>query len=251
MRAASVGFHCPDDVEEGARTVRAPRTRVGALIRESPPVATGTLIVLNIAAYLVTGFQAPGTLHNPVVSRLFIDWQLLPQDVHSGRYYELLTSGFLHLSLLHIGANMLTLAIIGPFLEAQLGWARFLAVYTISLVGGSAAVYAFGFFLTPTAGASGAIFGLFGVALALMRKLGIDRQWLAATLVLNFVVTFSVPDISRWGHIGGFVSGLLCGVALGGLPRVSERVPTRTQLVGLAGVLALVIAVVAIRTATW
>jgi membrane associated rhomboid family serine protease len=251
MRPASVGFHCPDDVERGARTVRAPRSTVGARLLQSPPYVTITLGVLNVAAYLATGLQAPGTLRDPTGSKLFLDWQLFPPKVHDGAYYQLITSGFLHLSPLHIAANMLALAFVGPFLEMQLGRWRFLSVYLLGTLGGSAAVYAFGFSLAATAGASGAVFGLLGVALVLARKIGLDLQWLIGTLVLNFVITFSVPGISEWGHLGGFVAGVLAGVALGGLPWSSARVSTRVQVAGLAGVLALVLIVVGVRTATW
>lgn len=252
MRPASVGFHCPDDVQQAAKTVRAPRTGVGAMLRTAPPYVTLSLIALNVAAYLATGLQSPGTLRNPVNSALFIKWQLQPYIVHRDHdFYQLLTSGFLHLSLLHIVVNMVSLAIIGPFLESQLGHWRFTAVYLISLLGGSAAVYAFGFYLTPTAGASGAIFGLFGVGLVLVRKVGLDLQWLVGTLFLNFVITFSVSNISRWGHIGGFVTGLLVGLAIGGLPQSRRVIATRAQISGLAAVLALVVVVVLLRTATW
>lgn len=252
MRPASVGFHCPDDVQQGARTVRAPRSTIGAMLRSSPPYMTVTLIALNVAAYLATGLQSPATLRDPTSSSLFIKWQLEPYIVHRDHdYYQLLTSGFLHLTVLHIAVNMLSLGIIGPFLETQLGRWRFTAAYLISLLGGSAAVYAFGFDLQPTAGASGAIFGLFGVGLVLVRKIGLDLQWLVATLVLNFVITFSVADISRWGHIGGFVTGLLVGLAIGGLPQSRRRIPIRMQVGGLSAVLALVVVVVAVRTATW
>jgi membrane associated rhomboid family serine protease len=251
MRPASVGFHCPDDVEAGARTVRAPRTTVGARIMQSPPYVTITLIALCIAGYLVTGLQKPGTLRDPTGSELFVKWQLFPPKVHDGAYYQLLTSGFLHLSPLHIAANMLSLALVGPFLERQLGRWRFLAVYLLSLLGGGAAVYAFGFKLTATAGASGAIFGLLGIALVLVRKIGLDLQWLVGTLVLNFVITLSVPGISKWGHVGGFITGLLAGLAIGGLPSSRARVPARMQVAGLGGVLALILILVGIRTATW
>ncbi|HEV7206008.1 MAG TPA: rhomboid family intramembrane serine protease [Jatrophihabitans sp.] len=251
MRPASVGFHCPDDVQQGARSIRAPRTAVGAKLLASPPYVTITLAVLNVAAYLCTALQAHGSLRDPTGSQLFLDWNLNPFSVHSGRYYQLLTSAFLHLSLLHIGANMLALALIGPALERLLGWWRFAAVYLISALGGSAAVYAFGIQASNTAGASGAIFGLFGACLVLVRRLGLDAQWLIGTIVLNFVITFSVPQISKWGHLGGFVTGLLLGVAIAGLPSMRERVPTRVQAAGVGGVLVLVVVVIALRTATW
>lgn len=252
MRPASVGFHCPDDVERAARTVRAPRTSVGARLLQSPPYVTFTLVALNVAAYLVSGLQSGGTLRDPTGSRLFLDWQLFPQAVHDQHdYYQLITSAFLHLSLLHIAANMLALVFVGPALEQLLGRWRFAALYLLSALGGSAAIYAFDFPRGFTAGASGAIFGLFGACVVLVRRLGLDPQWLIGTIVINFIVTFSVPNISKYGHIGGFVTGALIGLVLGGVPSMRQRIPNRVQAAGLTGVLALVLVVVGVRTATW
>ncbi|GAB2481146.1 rhomboid family intramembrane serine protease [Jatrophihabitans fulvus] len=252
MRPASVGFHCPDDAREGARSIRAPRTSVGARITGGTPYVTFTLIALNVAAYLATGTGAGASLNDPTGSALFQSWQLQPYAIwNADAYYRLITSAFLHLSLIHIGANMLSLAFVGPALERLLGWWRFLALYLISALGGSAAVFAFGDQFTPTAGASGAIFGLLGACLVLVRRLGLDLQWLVAMLVLNFVITFRVDGISKEGHIGGFVTGLLCALAIGGIPRVSTRPSSTVQASGLGAVLVLVVLVVAVRSATF
>jgi membrane associated rhomboid family serine protease len=257
MRPASVGFHCPDDVTEARRTVRAPRTSVGALLLDSPPYVTTTIIALNVAAYVVTGTSSGGTLSNPArgalhPNGLFYHWQLSPYLIHqNGWYYELITSAFLHVSLLHIGSNMLTLLFVGPVLERLLGPWRYAAVYLLSALGGGAAIYALGSQFGTTVGASGAIYGLLGACLVLARKLGLDLQWLIGIVALNFVLTFSISSISKLGHIGGFVTGILAGLAIGGLPAARARLRTQTQLAGLAGLLALVVVVVALRTATY
>jgi membrane associated rhomboid family serine protease len=254
MRPASVGFQCPDDVKQGARTVRAQRTTVGARLWQSPPYVTIVLAALNVLAYVITGLQSTRGLGDPTAvgsGSLFYRGQLFPPFVHDGKYYELLTAAFLHASPLHIGANMVTLAFVGPPIEAVLGRWRFTATYLLAALGGSAAVYAFGSQLGATVGASGAIFGLFGAALVLVRKIGLDAQWLIGIIVLNFVVTFSVSGISKLGHLGGFVTGVLCGLAIGGLPTARARVPARLQAAGLGGVAVLVAVVVVIRSATW
>ena len=254
MRPASVGFHCPDDVEQGARTVRPPRTAVGARLLNAPPYVTIALGVLNVVAYIVTaaqsvrGFADPSAGH---ASSLFYHWQLVPQFVHQGDYYELITSAFLHLSPLHVASNMFVLAVLGPPLESLLGRWRFAAVYLLSALGGGAAIYAFGSQYGATVGASGAIFGLFGAALVLARRLRLDTSWLVGTIVLNAVLTFSIAGISKLGHGGGFVTGLLAAVAVAGLPRASTRVSTRTQVTGLVGLLVLIGVLVAVRSATW
>ena len=252
MRPASVGFHCPDDVRAAARSVRTPRTTVGARLRDSPPLVTITLVTANVVTYVVSGTQAHATLSDPTSSRLFLDWQLFPLGIHDQhQYYQLLTSAFLQLSPLHIASNMLSLAIVGPILERALGRWRFLSVYLLSALGGSAAIYAFGPALSYTAGASGAIFGLFGACLILMRRLGLNTQWLVGTVVLNFVITFSVPHISKFGHIGGFVTGLLATAAIAGLPNLRQRIQPRVQVAGLVGVFVLIAVIVGVRTATW
>src|SRR5690348_229622 len=132
MRPAAVGFHCPDDVNLARKTVRVPRTAVGARMLNSPPYVTVLLIVANVIVYLITGAQSDRGFGQPGLSpgsdSLFRHWQLIPLDVHGGDYYRLLTSAFLHVSLLHIVSNMLALAFIGPTLERLLGAWRFAAV---------------------------------------------------------------------------------------------------------------------------
>ncbi len=254
MRPASVGFHCPDDVNLARKTVRAPRTVVGGSVLHTVPYVTGLFVTLNVVIYLLVASQSVGGLSQPGdgSSRLFRDWQLVPISVDAQHeYYRLITAAFLHVSLLHIGSNMLALAIIGPPLERLLGAWRFAAIYLLAALGGSAAVYAWGQVQTPEVGASGAIFGLFAACLVLVRKLGLDPQWLIGIIVLNFVLTFSIHNISKLGHIGGFVVGGLAALAIGGLPQVRQRLSVRTQLLGLTSVAALVAIVVVARTSSF
>jgi membrane associated rhomboid family serine protease len=251
MRPASVGFHCPDDAAVGRKSQRPLRNSVGAVLRQSPPYVTITLVVLNAAAYLATALPSSRGINQPEYSRLFQDWQLLPYDVfHNGEYFRLATAAFLHANLLHIAVNMLSLIFVGPYLEREIGWWRFALVYAVSALGGGAAIYAFGAPLVPVVGASGALFGLLGACLVLVRRLNLDPQYLIGVIVLNFAFTFSVAGISRLGHIGGFVTGALCGLAIGGWPTRRARIPDRVQLAGFGGVLVLIVLVVVLRTAT-
>lgn len=251
MREASVGFHCPDDVAIARRGQRTPRSPVGAVLRDSPPLVTAAILALNVAAYLCTGLKSTRGLNSPDASALFQDWQLQPFAVHQdGSYYRLVTSAFLHVNLLHVATNMVTLVIIGPLLERTVGRWRLAALYTLSLLGGSAAIYVFGSPAVPVVGASGALFGLFGACLVMVRRLGLDLQWLAGIIVLNFVFTFSVPGISKLGHLGGFATGALAALAIGGLPNARARLPDRIQLGGLGALLALILASIALRSAT-
>jgi len=99
------------------------------------------------------------------------------------------------------------------------------------------------------AGASGAIYGLFAAALLLVRELQLQPQWLIGTIVLNFAFTFSVPGVSKLGHIGGFIVGGLATLAIAGVPWDRRRLPAMLQAAGLIGVLVVLIAGIAWRTA--
>lgn len=255
MRPASVGFHCPDDVALAKKTTRTPRTSVGAVLRDSPPVVTGALIAANVAVYIVTGVESTKGIAHPgdgiVRHQLFYNWQLVPSIVHADHsYYRLITAAFLHVNLQHIGFNMLALFFVGPALERLIGRWRFLALYFVSALGGSALIYVAGAADLPVVGASGAIFGLFGACLVMVRKLGLDLQWLVIILVINFVATFSVANISRLGHIGGFVVGVVAALGIAGLPNARKRIPDRVQAGALGAIFVALVVAIAVRSAT-
>ncbi|MFC4334887.1 rhomboid family intramembrane serine protease [Salininema proteolyticum] len=229
---APVGFQCPECVREGNRAVRQGRPVLGG---ESGLGAKGlvtmTLIGVNVAIFLY-GMVAYGMgdilggqltpLHaafsfygdpNYIAAAPFGTTELWP-SVSFGGYYRFLSSMFLHYGLVHLAFNMIVLWIIGRVLEKDLGPARFLAVYFLSGIAGGVLTYYF----APgslTAGASGAIFGLFGVMLLVNRKLSRDNTGLYVLLGLNLLITFvGSSNISWTGHIGGLVGGLACGAIL-------------------------------------
>jgi membrane associated rhomboid family serine protease len=249
MREAPVGFHCPDDAALSRSERPRLRTSVGGRWRDSPPYLTAALIAANVALYLYTGMTSTGGLGDPHTSPLFREWQLVPYFVYHGdEYYRFVTAAFLHVSPLHIGMNMLALGIIGAPLERLLGRWRLGALYALGLLGGSAAIFAFGSPELPVVGASGAIFGMFAASLVLVRHLGLDPQWLVGIIVLNFVFTFSIPDVSALGHVGGFVGGGLAGLAIAGWPsRSLVRRATNVQVLGMVGVAVLIAVLVAVR----
>ncbi len=208
MRPASVGFQCPDDATSGTRESCSPVTSVGAALTDGKPVVTYVLIAVNLLVYLVCGARA-NSLTSPTSSKLFQDWVMVPAFVRNHEYYRLDTSAFLHLGPVHIFANMLSLFIIGPHLERLLGRWRFGVVYLLCGLGGGVAIYLFGDVLGPVGGASGAIFGLFGACLILVRKLGLDLMWLASTVVLNFVFRSQSPGFRGWGTSAASSQGWL------------------------------------------
>jgi membrane associated rhomboid family serine protease len=138
--------------------------------------------------------------------------------VADGEWWRLITSAFLHLGLLHIGFNMYALYLFGPIMEDLYGHVEYLVIYLLCALGGSVLTI----LLTPTqaaAGASGAIFGLFGVGFMVWRRRHLILNPMARAilsqvgtlLVLNLVITFTIPGISWTGHVGG----LLVGAAIG------------------------------------
>ncbi len=167
MVTASVGFQCPECVREGHRGVRQGRTTFGGQVHGDTALVTKGLIAVNVAVFLLA--LAFG-------GSFVADWVLVAvsplggDGVAQGGWYRLLTSTFLHQQVLHIGLNMFALWMFGPPLEAVLGRARFLGVYLLSALAGSAASYAFNPPLQGSLGASGAIFGLVGAVLVADRR---------------------------------------------------------------------------------
>lgn len=209
MTPTPVGMRCPECASERTRVTRG----AVAPSRHDAP-ATYVLIALNVAAFLTEIVSGSGGLsvHN---SSVYFDFCLFGPSVAEGEWYRLLTSGFLHANVIHIGFNMFALYFLGRLLEPGIGTPRFVALYFASLFAGSFGVM----LLEPnaaTVGASGAVFGIFGATFVIARQRGIDN--LAASigiiLVLNLAITFGNPEISIGAHLGGLVGGVLCALAI-------------------------------------
>ncbi|HEY3686588.1 MAG TPA: rhomboid family intramembrane serine protease [Streptosporangiaceae bacterium] len=229
MRDASVGFQCPECVQEGNRGGRRPRRFA---LRSSTAYVTWTLVGLNVLVFIGQlvdrGLEASG--------------ELVPILVADGEWWRLITSAFLHAPgtiPLHILFNMWALIVLGPQLEQALGRLRFTAVYFLSALAGSALVMWVSGIADPTIGASGAIFGLFGAIFVMARRLRLDTTWLVIIIVLNLVMTFTISGISWGAHVGG----LLAGAALA---LVYVYAPVRRQrLVEIGGTAALAVVIAA------
>ncbi|KOU58739.1 Rhomboid family protein [Streptomyces sp. MMG1533] len=247
MVSASVGFQCPDCVRGGsgtghARTATQPRTIAGGTIAADPRLITKILVGINLAVFIAV--QASTSLLNDLV--LIGAWPPAPfaptEGVAGGEWYRLVTSMFTHQEIWHIAFNMLSLWWLGGPLEAALGRARYLALYFVSGLAGSALAYLLASPSTATLGASGAIFGLFGATAVLMRRLNYDLRPIIALLVINLIFTFNPGfNISWQAHIGGLVAGVITGYAMVHAPR------ERRALVQY-GTCALVLAVIVIMT---
>jgi membrane associated rhomboid family serine protease len=206
MTPTPVGMRCPECARQRTK-VRTLRSTV------QRPWVTDTLIAANVVVYLAEKL-ASSSLSHPDGLVEEEGWLYRMAISQGHEYWRLLTSGFMHVSILHIGFNMLLLYFLGRMLEPAIGSARFAAIYFTSLLAGSfGAIVA-----TPgiSLGASGAIFGLMGAAVVEVRSrhIGVMESGIGGLIVLNLLFTFVFPDISIGGHIGGLIGGFVAGLAI-------------------------------------
>jgi membrane associated rhomboid family serine protease len=273
MRQAAVGFQCPSCVSEGARSTRSGRTAYGGSRSGNPALTSQVLIGINAAVWLL--ITSTGGAASAWIARLALlpvgrceladgSGRFLPgfgeaqcavrpdaltwfPGVADGAPWQLVTSMFTHVDIWHIGFNMLALWFLGPQLEVAIGRLRFLALYLLSGLAGSALVYWWTPVTTPTIGASGAIFGLMGGLLVVALKVRADPRQLLMWIGLNFVITVLGRGFISWqGHLGGFVGGLLLAAAIVYAPR---RRRSLWQGLGIALLAVLLLVVVLARTA--
>ncbi|MFC4854876.1 rhomboid family intramembrane serine protease [Actinophytocola glycyrrhizae] len=254
LREASVGYQCVDCVAEGNKSIRPARTTGGARTtgRARSLFVVPVLIGLNVLIFAITALQAGSIVENQR-SELFLQGTLIPSTVAGGEFWRLLTSGFLHFGNyggygpVHLVFNMFALWVIGRDLEVALGRLRFLVVYLLALFGGSAAVMLFGEPTGMVAGASGAIYGLFGgIAVVVFRK-KLNPTPVLMLLGINIFLSIALPGISLLGHLGGLVIGALATAALVYAPRQNL---VRFQTVACAAIAVLLVAVLVTSVAT-
>jgi membrane associated rhomboid family serine protease len=255
MRDASVGFHCPDCVKEGAKSTRQGRATYGGKRVTDAARTSMVLIGLNVLVWLaVLATGSRGGLVDKLALRpqgftapLLDGTVQVFHGVSGGAYWQLVTSMFLHEQLLHIGFNMLALWFLGPQLEMVLGRARFLAVYLVSGLTGGAAVMWFSEPTIPTLGASGAIFGLMGALVVVALKVGADFRQIMFWITLNLAFTFYAGRSISWqGHIGGLVGGALVAAVIVYAPK-ARRAPIQWSAIG--GITLITLALIVARAA--
>ena len=208
MTATPVGMRCPDCAGQRQRVHTMRSMHVD-------PIATYVLIAINVLLFLGSGAGGSFLTGSGGNTRVFLDLALFGPAVDQGDYWRLVTSGFLHSGLLHIGFNMYILYWLGTMLEPSLGHARFVALYLTSLLAGSFGALV----LSPnavTVGASGAVFGLMGAAFVMQRARGIDpmQSGIGPVILFNLALSFIIPNISIGGHLGGLVGGALAAFAM-------------------------------------
>ena len=251
MTFAPVGIKCPDHAGVGAarrspspqRTARQAQRTIGGL--EAP--ATVALVAINVFVYLVTVYQGGGV--GSPGGRVFNEGALVGVAIYeNGDWYRIVTAMFLHASLLHLAFNMLALYWLGSIVEQAVGTWRYVLVYFVSGIAGSAGALLFSSPLAITVGASGAIFGIMGALLVLEYRATCTFAGQALGLIaVNLALTFMIPNISKGGHIGGLVGGILATFALLHFQHARPR-SLGPVLVGLIAVVSVIVAYVRIES---
>lgn len=173
------------------------------------PVIT-VIIAIHIILYLVTIL--------PFFPGSFIFERLMGVNLYivQGEYWRLVTPIFLHSGLSHMLFNSFSLVLFGPSLERMLGKNRFIALYMATGIIANVATLLFKPMTYTHVGSSGAIFGLFGIYLAmiLFRKELMSRansQLILTIAVISLIMTFLQPNINVTAHLFGFISGIILG----------------------------------------
>ncbi|AUY50738.1 rhomboid family intramembrane serine protease [Streptomyces sp. CB01881] len=251
MVSASVGFHCPECVQGANREVRQATTRFGGQLAADGALVTKALIGVNLVVFVLAAYVLRPWLSEDL-SLFSVGPQItgFPYGVAAGpdQWYRLLTATFLHVELWHIATNMVMLWVIGPALEAALGRIRFLAVYLVSGLAGSAFAFLLAGGFMNSLGASGAIFGLLGATVVMYKRTRMPLGPVVALLVFNLIVTFSVTGIDWRAHLGGLIAGTLTAIGLMYAPQ-DRRLPV--QALTVAAMAGLVLAMVLVGMARY
>ncbi len=270
MISAAVGFQCPECVTTGMRQTRQNQGPYGGERSKNPALTSIVLIAINAAVWLLftlTGGNSSWWFWRLALSptgRCFVandptrifsgvdaagcaalgsqaTWMA---GVADGAPWQLLTSAFSHLELIHIGFNMLALWFLGPQLERVIGRVRFLALYLLSALAGSATVLWLSEPGSVTLGASGAVYGLLGALLVLVLKVRGNYQSIVMWLGLNLAYTFLGPGSISWqGHFGGLAGGAAIAAILAYAPKQNRSAIQWAGIAGLAVITAVLIAV--------
>jgi len=250
MVFAPVGIRCPDHAGGPRGTARVTTGVKRAAYEGTGALLTKALIAANVLVFLLNLAQgsALNRMSGSIFEKgaLFISSPFYPGGLADGEWWRLITAAFLHGNLIHLGMNMFVLWIVGAPVEQAIGRGRFLALYFVSGLAGSAGALLFSDPFAITVGASGAIFGMLGAALVLERQRSYVLGGQAfGLIVINLVLTFAIPNISVGGHLGGLAGGALSMLALSRFGR-THAIYGRPGLIGVLGLVAVGVASVAV-----
>jgi membrane associated rhomboid family serine protease len=234
--------HEQQQQQQSGRTLPDPETlRFARAVLTRPSTFTFVFLAINVFIFLLMNSAAPGGSDNTAV--LLAYGAKKNSLINDGEWWRLVTPVFLHTSWIHLIVNMYSLFILGPYVEKLYGSARFVFFWVATGVAGVVASYLaagygmrggggggvlrrflFGGGDIPSAGASGALFGLIGVlfvfGLKFRRELpeGFKRAFgtgMIPTILINLFIGYSIPNIDNAAHIGGFIAGAFCALFVG------------------------------------
>jgi membrane associated rhomboid family serine protease len=231
MNPSPVGMRCPECA--GERT----RVRGIAFSRRETPYATYTLLALNVIVFIAEVGGGGNAASIEGGGQLLRDGGLFGPAIADGEWYRIVTSGFLHAGPLHLFLNMFVLYILGGILEPAIGPARLVGIYLVSLLAGSLGAL----LLTPdelTVGASGAVYGLMSATFLIARQRGVEQlaSQIGLWVVINLAFTFSVPNISIGGHLGGLAGGAAAAALILACERRAGTNAALAEVAGLVGI---------------
>ncbi len=243
MTPAPVGLRCPDHSGRPQGAARVVRGVQRAGYQGIGARATKLLIGVNVGVYAAQLLQGAGV--NGTNGSIYRNGVLRADFVADGDWWRLLTAAFLHYGPFHLLLNMLALWWFGSLLEERIGSGRFLLLYLVSALAGSAGALVASP-LSATVGASGAVFGIFGAGLVLESQ----RDYVfggsaLGIIVINLIFTFTIPNISIGGHVGGLLGGALAILGLSRFGR-GHAAYGRPGVVGVATMVGVGVASVAV-----
>ena len=197
MRPASIGYQCPVCASDSTPVIKGVSRNRFIPNQKNTPVTkflSVTLIVVYVAQFLLG-------------DTLIANFALFAPSVANGKWWLLITAGFLHGSIIHLLFNVYILWVLGSQLESIVGKTKFIIIYFGSLLGGSFASYLFSPLGSYSIGASGAIFGLMGAMLVVGRKRNLDISQITTLVVINVVIGFVLSGIDWRAHLGGLATG--------------------------------------------
>ena len=212
LTQVDVGSHCADCIKSARPAVRE---RIRFWNASQPLLITRSIIAINALFYLWVTLGSTVLTNGGAINKRELDMALSQYFIDNGEWYRLVSSGFLHYGIIHVGMNMFLLWQLGQLLEPALDRGRFALLYFAAMLGGSVGALA----LSPnalTGGASGAVFGLMAAAAVGLQQRGVNpmKTGIGGTLVLNLLITFTIPGISIGGHVGGALMGAAAGYAM-------------------------------------
>jgi membrane associated rhomboid family serine protease len=246
MTMAPVGIRCPEHSGKPQGVQRVTKGVHRAAFEGAGAKVTKVLIGVNVAVYVAELAQGGGVYG--VNSTIYAKGFLYAPFVAQGDWWRLMTAAFLHYGPFHLLLNMLGLYWFGSLLERRIGAGRFLLLYLVSGLAGSAGALV----VSPnsaTVGASGAIFGILGAGLVLEQRDYVFGGSALGVIVANLVLTFAWSgNISVGGHIGGLIGGAAATLALSRFGR-GHAAYGRAGLLGIGGIVA--VGIVSIAVAYW